>query len=91
MVNEAVFKSHCIKIALALIITTTLFSIGCAKRSDGQIRLTCIAPNNTTVVYDTTEHNVHHYYNAGVVEIKDHSTGMLIEYPINSCTTEKPL
>ncbi len=68
-----------------------MLTVGCAKRSDDPIKVTCIAPNNTTIVYDTTEHNVQHFYNAGTIEIKDHSTGMLIEYPINSCTTEKPL
>lgn len=68
-----------------------MLSVGCAKRSDNPIKVTCIAPNNITVVYDTTERNIQHFYNAGTIEIKDHSTGVLIEYPINSCTTEKPL
>ena len=80
-----------VKLSIIPIVALIMLSVGCAKRSDGPIRLTCIAPNNTTIVYDTTEHNVQHFYSAGTIEIKDHSTGMLIEYPIDSCTTEKPL
>lgn len=68
-----------------------MFCSGCAKKTNSEVKLTCVTPNNSIIVYDTTESNIQHYYSAGVVEIKDHSTGVLIEYPINSCTTEKPL